>query len=269
MLAPILVGSLCFYFGGMIGNDLVDFEQDSQLRPERILPSKRISLHSARTSMLILVAIGLVCATIVTVIHQSWLTLGLAILLVAAIWFYNAVAKERWFGSVSMAACRVINLYFVVAHLLSQNSFSSDLLASPHMYPLGIGLYVGGLTLFAENEERESKLAPLVASTLILALGLLAIFLVGNYDPLDPWTKLFSINGMILLLLIFPVIRSVLVALSSLTSGAVQAAVVTMLRSMIVIDAFVCFSVSDGQFWIVIAILLLPAFFLGRWIRST
>jgi len=99
----------CFYAGGMCLNDLCDVAWDRAGRPDRPLPSGRVSVPEARGLTLALFAAGF--AGLGVAAHPVALAPGVALL--AAIWVYDRYHKEGAWSVLVMAACRL--LVFVVA----------------------------------------------------------------------------------------------------------------------------------------------------------
>jgi len=263
--------SLALYFAGMVGNDVADFDEDSTHRPERVLPSGAISPNLAKQFYWLLIAFGLSAAVVQSLTFGMVLPLVFAVLLVALIVTYNHHAKHYWYGAIVMAACRVVNIYLAASFFLRQDAMTTGLsIESPHLYPLGIGLFVGGVTHFARNEEGNSRRTDLLISAAIVVVGLLAIFASGIRD----WGQL-NRQALPMLLLLFvlillPLIRTAARAIVDTQPSHVQKAVGTALRSIIVLDAFVCFLLTQNrELAMIVALLLLPSFLLGRWIRST
>jgi 4-hydroxybenzoate polyprenyltransferase len=103
---PIVLSSLCFYCFGLIMNDLADVKIDKEERPNRPIPSGRVSLPSARIASVFFMVWGL---------SMAWLTsvdagiVGSA--LAAAVISYNVLLKDRPIaGPVSMGACRGLSM---------------------------------------------------------------------------------------------------------------------------------------------------------------
>ncbi|WP_405978137.1 SCO3242 family prenyltransferase [Streptomyces sp. NBC_00158] len=99
--------SVCLYWAGMALNDWADRELDAAERPERPLPSGRISPRAALTTAAALTAAGLGAAALAggtrTVLTR---TLPLA----AAVWAYDLGAKDTPFGPAVMAAARGLDV---------------------------------------------------------------------------------------------------------------------------------------------------------------
>ena len=100
------LASVFLYSGGMALNDYADRELDAVERPERPIPSGRVSSRRAFgiASACMAVGVGLAAA------GGGRRSLGVAAPLVGAIVLYNTVAKDTAAGPVSMAACRGLDV---------------------------------------------------------------------------------------------------------------------------------------------------------------
>lgn len=100
------VASVLLYWGGMALNDAADAELDRVERPERPVPSGRISRRAA---------FGVAGALTVAGVAVAGLTggrssLAVAVPLAASIWTYDLVAKRGWTGPLVMGACRGLDV---------------------------------------------------------------------------------------------------------------------------------------------------------------
>ncbi|RXZ49117.1 4-hydroxybenzoate polyprenyltransferase [Agromyces fucosus] len=98
--------SVLLYSGGMALNDYADRELDAEERPERPIPSGRVSAGTALAVVSGCFAAGLALAAA----GGGRRGLGVAMPLVGAIVLYNTVAKSTPLGPVSMAACRGLDV---------------------------------------------------------------------------------------------------------------------------------------------------------------
>jgi 4-hydroxybenzoate polyprenyltransferase len=103
----LLVFSSCFmYGGGVVLNDVVDASIDAEERPERPIPSGKISQKKARKLAYSLLLLGLICAWL-----SSFISFIIALMLVGTIILYNHWAKKFHSpGSIVMGLCRSLNL---------------------------------------------------------------------------------------------------------------------------------------------------------------
>jgi len=105
VLMPL--ASACLYAGGMALNDYADRDLDAVERPERPIPSGRISARNALTAASALTAAGLgLCAA-----AGGRGALAVGVPLAVSIWAYDLVAKNHALpGAVSMGTCRALDV---------------------------------------------------------------------------------------------------------------------------------------------------------------
>ncbi|GAA1762094.1 SCO3242 family prenyltransferase [Agromyces humatus] len=100
------LASVFLYSGGMALNDYADRDLDAIERPERPIPSGRVSSRRALGIATTLMAVGVGLAAV----GGGRRSLRVAAPLVGAIVLYNTVAKDTTAGPVSMAACRGLDV---------------------------------------------------------------------------------------------------------------------------------------------------------------
>jgi len=264
----LLLASACLYCAGMVWNDFFDVEQDRRERPERPLPSGRVTRRQAALLGAGLLAAGVLWATLAGAALAALgdagavsRELGLALALVAAVLLYDGWLKRTAAGPVAMGACRFLNVLLAV-------SVSGSLLGrlGPHL-ALVVGLYIVGVTWFARTEARASSQAALKgAAGVMLAAFALAVALPthltpGTGSPLFPY---------LLVALGFWVALPVCRAVASPTPGNVQAAVKRCLMGLVLLDAVLATAVA-GAVGLVILVLLAPSVYLNRksWLYAT
>ncbi len=104
--AGLAGASVCLYWAGMAANDWADRELDAVERPERPIPSGRISAPAALGVAAGLTAAGLAIAGAA----GGRRALAVAGPLAAAVWAYDLKAKNTNAGPVAMAACRALDV---------------------------------------------------------------------------------------------------------------------------------------------------------------
>ncbi len=104
--AGIAAASICLYWAGMAANDWADRELDATERPERPIPSGRVSAQTA-----LKVAGGLTAAGVTLAgLAGGRKTFALATGLAAAIWTYDVKWKNSPAGPAGMALCRGLDV---------------------------------------------------------------------------------------------------------------------------------------------------------------
>lgn len=265
----LLLASGCLYCSGMVWNDYFDLEQDKRERSFRPLPSQRINLGRAVMLGLVLMAVGVGFAVLADMLRQSaeqlaWPgpSLRLAILLVTAIFLYDGWLKRTWAGPISMGACRFLNVLLGLSVGETATGTWGILLAG------AVGLYIVGVTWFARTEARTSNqnmlagAAGVMLAGLVLALSVPALAkdsLTITPSPLFPY---------LLVAFGFFVGIPVLNAIHRPLPAKVQAAVKRAVLGLVLLDAILATSLA-GFLGLSVALLLVPSYYLGRWIYST
>ncbi|HZM75181.1 MAG TPA: UbiA family prenyltransferase [Candidatus Limnocylindrales bacterium] len=102
----LIASSVCLYWAGMAANDWADRELDAVERPERPLPSGRVSPEQALT-----VAVGLTAAGVgLAALTGGRRATAFAVPLAAAVWAYDLRAKNTRGGPAMMATCRGLDV---------------------------------------------------------------------------------------------------------------------------------------------------------------
>lgn len=98
--------SVCLYWAGMAANDWADRHLDAVERPERPIPSGRVSADAALGIAAGLTVAGLAAAGL----SGGRRALAVAVPLAAAVWSYDLVAKNTAAGPLAMALCRGLDV---------------------------------------------------------------------------------------------------------------------------------------------------------------
>lgn len=275
----LLVASSCLYLSGMVFNDVFDRRIDAVERPERPIPSGRVSLPSAIGLGVVLMLAGIAAAAAVEIVRDSAQTSSLVIAggLVLCILAYDGFLKRTPLGPVAMGGCRFLNVMLGA-------SATYFVWARPQTYvAIGLGVFIAGVTWFARHEAKQSSRAQLTWAMVVVNLGLaVLIAFVGRtlvpafdrvlvplagpgFDAADPKRVL-----LVLAVILLTVNRRMIIALLNPAANQVQMAVKTMLLSLVMLDAtLIFFKTGDPLYALAIAALLLPAVILGRWIFVT
>lgn len=154
------LASACLYAGGMALNDYADHELDARERPERPIPSGRISARRALTVAAALTAAGLGLSAV----GGGRRAFALGIPLAASIWTYDLLAKNNAVtGALTMGSCRALDV------LMGAGTGS----IRPALASAGImGGHTVAVTLLSRGEVQGTTTA--VASSVAAGTGLLA-----------------------------------------------------------------------------------------------
>lgn len=102
---PVAASSICLYTAGMALNDYADADLDAKERPERPIPSGRISRGAA-----LAVGAGLTAAGVALAFTGGRAAGLVSLALTASIWTYDLFAKSTPAGPAVMALCRGLDV---------------------------------------------------------------------------------------------------------------------------------------------------------------
>ncbi len=264
-----VAASLALYAAGMVLNDVYDVELDRRERPERPLPSGAIDALAA-----VRAGYGLLGAGLVAAVATAWLaaTPWPAIvggLLAAAVWLYDRHAKATPFGPVVMGSCRGLNW------LLGMTAAGGPTASHEWLIPVGMALYVTGITLFARDEAGRGVAGRLAVATLVMVAGLVV---AGAYPWLaaqartgdhwnvgGPWLAPGRLSMWLMLWMILggSIVTRNLAAIATPTPPRMQQAVGNAIMSIITLDAAVVLA-ACGESWMIVVLVLLVPFLIGR-----
>ncbi|MBM3998331.1 MAG: 4-hydroxybenzoate polyprenyltransferase [Planctomycetes bacterium] len=273
----LVLAGAALYTAGIVLNDLFDIDIDRRERPERPLPSGRVSVRAARRLGVGLLAAG--CALAAAAPRASpafdgspWLPGAVAAVLVAAIVAYDVAAKDTWLGPFVMGSCRALNALLGMSVASIDDSTGRLPWAAEHLcVAIGLGVYVAGITWFGRSEAGTSRRARLAAGLTLMIAGwvlvarlpsLVSPHAVARIPVTEVWYLLLALLGI-------PVLRRAFAAITRPDSRRVQLAVRQAIWSIIWLDAAVAIVVAPPVFALTIAGLFLPMILLGRWVYST
>lgn len=267
--AWLLLASAGLYLAGMVLNDVFDRARDAAERPQRPIPSGRITPRQAVTLAALLIAGGLAAAWAAS----TW-SLVVGLLLLLCILGYDGGLKQTPLGPLVMGLCRSLN---VLLGTSSAAAWFTQLFNPPQSYiAAALGVYIVGVTWFARNEAAESRRSQLVAAAVVINLGLAGLLLL-TYDPA---ARLMNWNGggdemmalILLAVIALTIDRRLTTACINPEPSRVQIAVKTMLLSLITLDAALIYF-KLGPAGVIpaacVVALLVPAVLLGRWMAIT
>lgn len=147
---PVLItSSILLYLGGLVNNDYFDAKIDSTERPNRPIPSGRVTKKNALIMLIGLFLSGFVLSAFVNVMSML-----LAGLLIACIVSYNYKLKNGHFRSYLMGGIRGLNVLYGASFVLAlpdlnqSNSFYSYISAAGLGSDLVLMLIFGCLSMF-------------------------------------------------------------------------------------------------------------------------
>lgn len=245
-LVLIIIALALFYTAGMYLNDILDVEIDRKQRPDRPLPSGRVTMRSAQAITIGLFVIGQILLAIV-----GWGPFFAGLVLIAVIALYDAWHKGNVLGPVIMAMTRV--LVYIVAFY----AFAREATWELAVWCLVMLAYVAGLTFIAKTES-----LPGVGRYWPLATVLLPAVVAVAMEPADVLVWSLAVA------MVLWVLHSASFAYRT-QNRQVGGAIARLIAGISLLDALV---LATHQAWwgVLIAMLCLVAtMFLQRYIKGT
>jgi 4-hydroxybenzoate polyprenyltransferase len=245
--AALLVASACAYAGGMALNDACDAPLDAKERPERPIPSGRISRGLAFG-----VAAALLGLSVALAATSGVRPFVAALLLVGAIVVYDAAAKGTAAGPPVMASCRALNVGVGIA--LGALAWSALGAAAV------VFVYVLVLTLVSRFEVMTAPVTLVrgaaVAFAAVLAAAI-ALFVLG-WGPAGAVGIVFL--GLLTLWIGPPLRAAIAEPAPRRIIGVIKATVL----GIILLDAAFAGAARGVVAGLLVAALFVPAYVLGR-----
>jgi 4-hydroxybenzoate polyprenyltransferase len=202
-------------------NDVFDRDLDRLERPERPIPSARVSVRSAATLGGGLLAAGIATATIATPAAG-----GVAVAIAAAVLLYDAWGKRQpSIAPLNMAMCRALNLMLGVAAAPAALATAWPIAAVPFLYIYAITVLSRGEVHGGSNSATSSALIILMAS-----IGALVLVIMRVPDRAIPALVLAAA-------LAWRVVPAFIAARRQPTPGAIRIAVKRGILSLVLVDA--------------------------------
>lgn len=243
----LLLSTIGLYGGGVVLNDVFDAELDAVERPERPIPSGRVSLRSAAFLGGGLLMTGIIAAGLFSPL-SAVIALGIAVMTVV----YNRLAKHSEFwGPLTMGICRGGNL------LLGMSAVPLSIL---HWWPVTLLpiAYIGAITLISQGEVHGGNKRNLYVAAALYVLvhvaQLAVAILQGNALVALPLIGLHAV------LIGIPLWKAIEQPVGPLIGKAVKAGVL----SLIVMNAAWCMVFGYWPLAVIVLLLLPLSVFLGK-----
>jgi 4-hydroxybenzoate polyprenyltransferase len=242
----LVFASIFLYAGGVVLNDVFDFEIDKIERPERPISSGLIPKKSAATFGVVLLAKGVFLAFLVNQL-SGFVALTLAI----AIVLYDAFAKNHeFFGPLNMGLCRALNL------ILGMSIIGEIFNAWYAIIPL---VYIFAITLISRGEVHGNNKRHIIWAGILYAIVISTVLIFVVTQTSNLWQTI-----PFLFLFMFLVYRPLIHAYKQNSPEHIKKAVIAGVLSMIVLDAALVVGFSDWRYGLVLLLLLPLSVFLSK-----
>lgn len=261
----LLLASAGLYLGGMVLNDVFDVALDSVERPERPIPSGRVSRRAAATFGAMLMMLGVLSAWFAGRISDTGFnSVVIGVILAASVILYDALLKNTFAAPLGMGACRFLNLLLGASCATSGAAVLSE--TNPVLcIATALALYVIGVTWFARNEAGQSSKVALWMGV-VLALSGIALNAFTGWQVAGENRA--ALGALIALALIAGNVGLRAAKAIRLNHPVLlQKTVGFMLLNIIFIDAAMTFCLTgSGRLATTVVILVIPATLMKRFI---
>ncbi|WP_414568971.1 UbiA-like protein EboC [Nostoc sp. CCY 9925] len=240
-LAWLLLATTGLYGGGIVFNDVFDADLDTKERPNRAIPSGRVSLRNAIFLGSIMFAIGIGAA-----FQVSWLSGAIAIFIALSALLYNSFAKHHsFFGPLNMGLCRGSNLLLGVSAVPA-------IIGERWYLALIPVIYIAAITAISQGEVHGGKKITGVLALVLIAIVLTALLALGI---LPEYTAIAALPFAVLLAI--RVLPNFVKAAREPLAENIRNAVKIGVLSLIVLDATIA-SGFAGLYYGLAVLILLP-----------
>ena len=244
--------SVLLYCVGIVLNDLYDFDIDKKERPNRPLPSGKISRRSA----IVLVAIFSTLALILS-LQVSFSTLVISSILFSVIFGYDKYLKNTHAGPFTIASARVMNI--LLGTSVSLRSVDSDsqivtltfVLIITFVYVSLIG-FISRYEVHGFSDNTKLLLPPAIVATVISSI---ILFTLMGFFKLESLIIL-SLFSFIMIISFSRIYRR--------DSGRTQQIVRNMILSIIVLDSTFLTGIIGIELGLVVLTLMAPLLVLAN-----
>lgn len=244
--------SVLLYCVGIVLNDLYDFDIDKKERPNRPLPSGKISRRSA----IVLVAIFSTLALILS-LQVSFSTLVISSILFSVIFGYDKYLKNTYAGPFTIASARVMNILLGTSvSLRSVDSYSqivtlTFVLIITFVYVSLIG-FISRYEVHGFSDNTKLLLPPAIVATVISSI---ILFTLMGFFKLESLIIL-SLFSFIMIISFSRIYRR--------DSGRTQQIVRNMILSIIVLDSTFLTGIIGIELGLVVLTLMAPLLVLAN-----
>jgi len=244
--------SVLLYCVGIVLNDLYDFDIDKKERPNRPLPSGKISRRSA----IVLVAIFSTIALILS-LQVSFSTLVISSILFSVIFGYDKYLKNTHAGPFTIASARVMNILLGTSvSLRSVDSYSqivtlTFVLIITFVYVSLIG-FISRYEVHGFSDNTKLLLPAAIVATVISSI---ILFSLMGFFKLESLITL-SLFSFIMIISFSRIYRR--------DSGRTQQIVQNMIMSIIVLDSTFLTGIIGIELGLVVLTLMAPLLVLAN-----
>ncbi|MDQ5868353.1 MAG: UbiA family prenyltransferase [Thermoproteota archaeon] len=253
-LILLTITSILLYVVGIIINDYRDLEVDRNERPERPLPSGKISQRSALGFAFLATILAIILAAFVSV--SSVL---LAVILLITIVAYDCWLKNNILGHFTIALARVFNVVLGSSPGIIILISIHDDLSRITVILVSVFLYVTAISYMSRIEvEPSPKKSNFQIAVILLSMipAILTFFTLMGFFKWDLFLSLVIFVGML--------IKSLVRKYGSANPEVIKKIVRNLVLSIIVLDSVFMSGTVGFAYGLSLLVLLVPAMILSR-----
>lgn len=253
-LLLLTITSILLYVVGIIINDYRDLELDRKERPDRPLPSGKISRRSALAIAFIATILAIILATFVGIS-----SLLLAVILLITIVAYDCWLKNNILGYFTIALARVFNVVLGCSPGITILITNQNDLARISVILVSTFLYVTAISYMSRIEvEPSPKKSNFQISVVLLSLvpAILTYFTLMGFFKWDLFLSLVIFVGML--------VKSLVRKYGSSNPKVIRKIVRNLVLSIIILDSAFMSGTLGFAYGLSLLVLLIPAVIISR-----
>lgn len=253
----LVLVSVSLYAAGVIFNDVADRKIDLKERPNRPIPSGKITLRNA-----IFLASLLLATSIVTSFFISVTTFIVVVILIVLILLYDFLLKNSLLDPAIMSGTRVLNVLLGASTSLSFFEGEADyVLYGLFLVCTSEFIYISGISILSKYETVKNQLFRMGRLNIILFVSPL---IVGAFGAIIGF---YNDNTWIYLIIFGSFVLSIVISLSKspVTNTTLQKIISLLITGVIIHDAvYIGGSLDSWYAGISTFVLLVPTMLLGK-----
>jgi UbiA prenyltransferase family len=248
----LLLATACLYAGGVVLNDVFDRDLDRIERPERPIPSGRVSVSGAAW-----LGGGLLTAGVLASAAASPTAGAVATAIAACILLYDGWGKRHdVVGPVNMGACRALNLLLGVAAVPAALGQARFVILLPWTY-------ITAVTALSRGEVHGGRRSVAAFALLSLSAVLVALLALSASRAAESWTAVWA--GIVLTgVLGWRVLPPFFAAYKSPGAATIRGAIKAGVLSLMFLDAVIGAVYAGALYSVLILVVAIVAGRLAR-----
>ena len=255
-LSLLIFSSLLMYISGIVFNDYFDFEVDLRERPNRPLPSRRVTKKKA----VIIALISLISANILALV-VSTASFVISIILSSIVISYDFKLKNTILGPLTMGSARFLNIILGASPFLFVIATSYNLFLRIILVGLFLCVYIFAISLLSRKEVDGESIQKTRQTTII---SLSIVFVIILSIVFAYFLGIFKIDLFVNLILFAGIMVAIFRQINFHNSLTIRNGIKYMIISIIVLDSIFISGTIGLSYGLLSLILIIPSILLAR-----